>query len=150
MWRSKEELMTPGRAAPLLTMGQKLNATSCPDCTSHLSPREAVGKAGPWVHRELSLSGMSEGDTQKADTQPRTNAEACSGAVRTASGKATVWNELRFGRKKPRTRENQFFFFFLSFCLEPGKYKCGHNLGPLGFSAFGDQVLPKPTGQTGV
>lgn len=54
-------------------------------CTIPAERREegtcATWKAEPGLHRELRLRGMSEGDAQKADSQPRTNAKERSGAV---------------------------------------------------------------------
>ena len=46
------------------------------------------GKGGWWREQQaLSEPKILEGNTQMADSQPRTNVKMCSGAVRVVSGK---------------------------------------------------------------
>lgn len=50
---------------------------------------------------------MLEGDIQKADLQPRTNAEVL---LKSTVREATVLNELKFGRKSQGQEKIKFFF----------------------------------------
>lgn len=72
---------------------------------------------------------MLEGDIQKADLQPRTNAEVL---LKSSVREATVLNELKFEEKVKDKRKLIFF----SFCLEPRKYEFGHCLGDAGVLCY--------------
>ena len=70
-----------------------------------------------------------EGDTQKADSQPRTNAKVHSEELRVGPGSLSIeWTEV--WKKKTKDKKNSFF---LSFCWEPGKYGFGCSPEALGF-----------------
>lgn len=68
---------------------------------------------------------MLEGDIQKADLQPRTNAEVL---LKSSVREDTVLNELKFGRKSQGQEKINFFFILFG----ARKHEFGHCLGDAG------------------
>lgn len=68
---------------------------------------------------------MLEGDIQKADLQPRTNAEVL---LKSSVREDTVLNELKFGRKSQGQEKINFF----SILFGARKHEFGHCLGDAG------------------
>lgn len=81
-----------------------------------------------------------EGDIQKADLQPRTNAEVL---LKSSVREATVLNELKFERKSQGQEKINFFFHFV---WSQENMNLATVLGMLEFFAAGDQVLLRPMG----